>query len=141
MKRGREELEKLIGVTPELFVPPNHHFDEATLEAAAELEYKFFTDQAVIRIKPYKFGDMLVIPEGNMVGKGIRGRAAVYIHYNRISSNFGAYAGIVMPGTISWHELKAEDFDPNVNMMNKKLRYSRKLMSDILKLPRRLLNE
>lgn len=138
MKRGREELEKLMGKTPELFVPPNHYFDETTLAVAEELGYNYFTNQAVIHLKPYKFGDMIVVPEGNLVRDEIEGRAVVYVHTDQIYSNEDTYRN-VLDDINSIKDIKPQFVARDERELNEKLKYRRKRMRDFVKMPRRIL--
>ena len=138
IKRGKGELEKLIGVTPNLFAPPNHHFDESTLEVAHELAYKFFTDQAVIPLRTYQFGNMLVIPEGNLRRNEYIGRDAVYIHTDQINESERLFYDIIKR-TNPVKELKASKISLKKINLNQRKKYRRKAFRDITKFSKRLL--
>lgn len=83
MKEGKGRLEKLYEKEVELYAPPNHQFDDNSLVAAADLRYKFFADKAVIALKSYKFGKMIVVPERDLEDWKFDCDMA-YIHYDEI---------------------------------------------------------
>ena len=141
VKRGREELEILIGATPELFSPPNHYFNETTLEVADALGYKFFSDQAITPLKPYPFGNMLVVPEGNLARKETEGRDAVYVHTDQIfqdAETIVNYREVINKAT-SMRDLMPYRVSEDEIKLNEELKYQRKRMRDITKAPRRFL--
>ncbi len=120
MKIGRERLEKLFGVSPELFVPPNHYFDDTTLEAASELGYKFFADKLVTNFRPYIFSELVVVPEGNLCRE--EGGRMAYIHYDEIDSFSESYDRVikgssslseVIPADVSYASIKLNSFVKN----------------------------
>ena len=138
MKRGRDELEKLIGVTPELCSPPNHYFDRTTLDVAESLGYKYFSNQAVIPLKPHKFGKMLIVPEGNLVRKEIKDRDVVYVHTDQIYAHEEDFNNII-ENIISIKELKYNPVSGEDINLNEKLKYRKKRMRDFIKALRRFL--
>lgn len=89
MERGRDRLEKLMGIRPVMYVPPNHQFDQTTLEVAEDMGYRYFADLALLPVKPYYFGSMLVVPEAP-IRKGMFSFGN-YIHYDEIDRNGANY--------------------------------------------------
>lgn len=129
MERGREQLEKIFGVIPDLYAPPNHYFDETTLEIAAEMGYLFFSDKAMIPLAPYRNTSFTIIPERDLE-KGKFDCKAVYIHYDEIDEvkDLFLYA---TDQAVSLRDLKAHHVPLWKIKLNEKLKYTYKIARDI----------
>jgi len=95
MEKGKETLVKLLGKSPEMYVPPNHQFDFITLKIANEMEYPFFIIKGVKTNEPllYENNDVntLVLPERKISENGY----FHYIHYDEIKNNHEAFENVV----------------------------------------------
>ncbi len=140
MQRGRDILEKLFDKIPEFYAPPNHYCDRTTLEIANVIGYKFCADKAMIELKPYKFGNMLVVPEGNLEKGQIWGRAAIYIHYDRIDRSRENYNKILY-NIISMDELEPDRVSYSKKKLNSIIKYSSKIARDIRRTARILVGK
>lgn len=136
METGRQRLIDLIGVSPQLYVPPNHLFNHNTLEAASEMGYKFFAVKAVIPLQPYRFGNLIVIPERDLT-KGQLNGAAAYIHYDEIDANKDHYREAVRRAS-PLDKVRPEFVNPDKIFLNNSLVLGWKVMRDVIKLPKRL---
>jgi len=90
MERGKRVIEKVLGSTPVLYVPPNHQFDKHSKIAAEKLGFKFFSVKKILDIKPYKEKKLIILPEGDLGEADI-----VYIHYDEIAKDFDKYLEII----------------------------------------------
>lgn len=158
MEKGRETLVKLLGKSPEMYVPPNHLFDFITLKIANEMRYPFFIIKGVKTDEPllYENDDIntLVLPERKISEKGY----FHYIHYDEIKKNPEDFEKVVRNARsfhnigidFSMHEKYfGEFYDPNLKQLNKDLKIIRKnstatiirkLLRDIKNLPTKILN-
>ena len=147
MEEGRNRLEKLFGVNPELFVPPNHYFDETTLEAALELGYRFFADKAVSNFTPYSFGrynfgeykKLIVVPEGNLCEGGFSGSAA-HIHYDEIDSFSDNYDWAIKEAS-SLLDVKPLDVSYISIKFNNLRKYARKRARDMVRATEKIIGK
>ena len=83
MKEGRTLIEDKIGVSPVIYVAPNHQFDEFSLDATRELGYRYFAERAVLEIKSYSDDGQRILPERKVNESG----QIFYIHYDEIKIN------------------------------------------------------
>lgn len=81
MEEGNKTLISILGIKPELYVPPNHVYTSATLLAANAMGFRFFAEMGQINREPYKNGKMIMLPE---VELGRRGRV-YYVHYDELT--------------------------------------------------------
>jgi len=130
MLKGRQILEDLLDITPILYVPPNHHFDETTLKVANSIGYNYFANLNILDIKPHKYKNLTIIPQTNLE-KNIQGNA-FYIHYDKINQYQYNYSSILPNAT------KITDINPkNVPQyqidLNNVLKYSKKIERDVKK--------
>jgi len=135
MKRGRERLEKLIGITPIVYCPPNHQFNRDTLEVAERTGYHFFTDRAMISLKPYNLGSMIIVPEADLDRKRLK-TSMVYIHYDeieRIGNRYGEAVRDSEPLVINPRRVSKSRIT-----LNRALKTGYKIARDLIKLPKRL---
>jgi len=95
MRKGKKELEELFENEVSVFVPPNHYFDQNTLEAARQVGYGYFMNKAMIPVQPYNHGEMIVVPEGDLQRDHTNGRKAVYIHYDEIDKSREQYEAVI----------------------------------------------
>jgi len=136
MLKGKEKLENLFSKDVELYAPPNHQFDETTLEAAVNLGYKFFADKAMIFLKPYKFSNMLVVPERDLED-GKFDCASVYIHYDEIDGVRDNY-NKALENAASFKDLQPENAGEYKIKLNEVMKYSYKFLRDGRKVYKKL---
>jgi peptidoglycan/xylan/chitin deacetylase (PgdA/CDA1 family) len=136
MEAGRAKLAALLGVSPQLYVPPNHLFNHDTLEVASEMRYWFFAVKSIVRLPPYRFGNLVVVPEGDLT-RGQLGRAATYIHYDEIDSHRANYEEAVRKAT-SLNDIGARYVGPDMIGLNNSLVLVWKIVRDAIKLPKKL---
>jgi len=128
MTKGKNRLEEIFEKEVELYVPPNHQFDKTTLEVAADMGYKLFADKAMISLKSYKFGNMLIVPERDLED-GKFDCDAVYIHYDEIDivrDNYDEVVGNVIP----LRYLNSKEVSKYSIKVNDILKYSYKFLRD-----------
>jgi hypothetical protein len=80
IKTGKNILEEKFNVSPVLYVPPNHQFDQNTKMAAKKLGFKYFALQGILNICPYSEGGLVVLPERKFGKNG----KIFYIHYDHV---------------------------------------------------------
>jgi len=134
MKKGREQLEKLTGQIPSVYVPPNHYFNQDTLEVAEQMGFKFFMDRALISLQPYSHKNMIVVPEADLTRKTPE-VSAHYIHYDEIDSYLTNYVQTLVnaePVT----NIKSSPPQKNKQKLNRFLVTSAKIARDFLKAPK-----
>ena len=81
MCMGIDAVLKAVGKVPDAYAPPNHIFNSATLSVANELGYKFFMDQANIKLAAYRHGRLVVVPENEVFEPN---SDHYYVHYDHI---------------------------------------------------------
>ena len=133
IEAGSDKLLKVFGKRPEVLVPPNHMFDLTTVNLAAARNYSFFTDQAVLKIGPYKSesGKMIVVPEGNLARGELAGRRAVYIHYDQIMDNPNNFE-LVLKDNVSMESLVPKEVSNLRIHQNDFFKYARKAARDAM---------
>jgi len=71
IKRGKELLEKELGITPKIYCPPNHLYNSDTLKAAQKLGFNFFMARngfdyffkGKVDLPAYREDGLIIIPE------------------------------------------------------------------------------
>ncbi|MBS3080010.1 DUF2334 domain-containing protein [Candidatus Pacearchaeota archaeon] len=91
MSEGKRVIEEVLGVSPILYVPPNHQFDENTLKVCEKLDFQYFVIRNKLNIKPYKYGKLIVLPENDLDEKG----EVIYIHYDEMKDDFERYIDLI----------------------------------------------
>jgi hypothetical protein len=134
-QEGRETLMQFFKNPPKLYVPPNHLYDEKTLEIALEMGYKFFAERGLIQKQPYKFrnSEMIVLPEVKLGNKGI----VYYVHYDKIKEKKQFYDEVARTACdFSWIEPQ-EVCEKAIYRNMKKVRRA-KIERDIFKMPEKI---
>jgi hypothetical protein len=132
MSEGRDQLYDLFGVKPNVYVPPNHYWNANTIIAAEELGYDYLTTLALIRARPCKIGNIIVVPESRY---DFQRTDVIYLH------------GTELPSKISeLLSLNAKSLDDlgviekrSMLRVNEILKNMWKVTRDLVKLPRTLL--
>jgi peptidoglycan/xylan/chitin deacetylase (PgdA/CDA1 family) len=83
MRDGKELLANLLEREPELYVPPNHLYDENTIKIADKLNYGFFADNGIVMHEPYKRFGLIILPESESPKRRI-----IYLHNDSLPKNF-----------------------------------------------------
>jgi len=91
MKQGKKIIEEVLGVSPKLYVPPNHMFDNNTIIAAKKLGFQYLADKAMIKLYPYTSRGLIILPETKLSQKG----EFVYTHYDKITNNLNQYLNFI----------------------------------------------
>ncbi len=91
MSEGRKIIENTLGISPRIYVPPNHQYDKNSMIAAQKLGFDFFAVRRLIEIFPYREGNLIVLPECKLGETG----EIVYAHYDETADEFGRYLEIV----------------------------------------------
>lgn len=91
MSEGKGVIEKALGVSPALYAPPNHQYDENSMIAAGNLGFDFFAVRRLIEISPYRKRGMIILPESKLR----EGGEIIYTHYDEISDKLGEYLEVV----------------------------------------------
>lgn len=94
MKEGKRIIEKILGVSPILYVPPNHQFDKNSKIAAAKLGFEFFAIRKVLNVKPYKEGNLIILPEKEELKEVEKGEI-IHAHYDQMAKDFDKYLNIL----------------------------------------------
>ncbi len=162
MRDGNETLFRLLGKRAEMYVPPNHLFNQNTLDAACEEKYPFLIMRGLTIIDPllyqrtiYDDNDILVVPETKFRNLG----SFKYVHYDGIKNNelefeeavgnAGSFKDIRKNFDIQKHYIDTK-FGPKPDPItlekhfliiehNRKATNKRKILRDIKNLPRRIL--
>jgi hypothetical protein len=138
MEAGRARLEKLTGVKATWYVAPNHQFDATTLRVANIMGYGFFADKAAIALLPYKFGNLIVVPEGDL-RKGDFRSSAVYIHLDEMDAH-SVYSAEALRRAMPVAELCVRNVSAFRKHFNSVLKYGPKVARDIGKLSKQLIH-
>jgi hypothetical protein len=121
MSKGKRIIEDKIGVSPRLYCPPNHMYDNHTKIAATKLNFEYLTDQGILNIFPYKDKDLVILPERKLGKNG----EIFYVHYDQMQTQLNLCLNIIK--NTSNVEIK----DPNIkNYVNQKLKFLRKRYRD-----------
>jgi len=91
MFEGKRVIEEVLGVSPILYVPPNHQYDKNSIIAAQKLGFDFFAVRRLIELSPYKKGSLIVLPESRLGETG----EIVYAHYDETANDFEKYLEVV----------------------------------------------
>jgi hypothetical protein len=84
MEIGREIIEGVIKVSPELYVSPNHQHDFNTKLAAEYLEYRYFGVKGLLTASPYTDGKLMILPQRKVT----QGGEMFYVHYDETAKRF-----------------------------------------------------
>lgn len=91
MFEGKRLIEEILGISPVLYVPPNHQYDKNSIIAAQKLGFDFFAVRKLLEISPYKKGSLVVLPESRLGETG----EIMYTHYDEMINEFEKYLEIV----------------------------------------------
>lgn len=91
MERGKKVIEESLGVSPFLYVPPNHQYNENTQQAIKELNFRYMVIRNKLGIYPFRKNGLIILPENDLDENG----EIVYIHYDEMGDNFDAYLDII----------------------------------------------
>ena len=91
ISKGKKVIEDVLGVSPILYVPPNHQYDKNSVIVAQKLGFDFFAVRRLIEISPYRKGNLIVLPESKLGETG----EVVYAHYDETENEFEKYLEIV----------------------------------------------
>ncbi|MFH1802775.1 MAG: hypothetical protein ABH864_05010 [archaeon] len=133
MTEGRDRLSEFMDVEPKVYCPPNHLWDNTTLHVADEMGYTHVTDKAMIPLAPYRFGGLIVVPEGDM-RKGDFMNAAAYIHYDELDSHREFYRQ-AMQGSISLADITPERVSQKLIDRNRRMKHMHKIARDLVRMP------
>ena len=89
IRTGRKIIEDKLGVSPYVYVPPNHQFDNNTLIAVKKAGYNYFAERAILDFAPYYDADssLIILPESDIESK----TALVYTHYDQMKGRGEEY--------------------------------------------------
>ncbi len=96
MKKGKEVIEDKLKVSPLIYCPPNHMFDNNTKTAAEELGYEFFAVKGILSLAPYREGKLKILPERKVWQNG----DVFYTHYDQMNEEFCKYLRIIESSTL-----------------------------------------
>jgi len=91
MFEGKRIIEEVLGISPILYVPPNHQYDKNSIIAAQRLGFDFFAVRRLMDIFPYKKGSLIVLPESRLGETG----EIMYAHYDETANDFEKYLEVV----------------------------------------------
>ncbi len=91
MFEGKRLIEDVLGVSPVLYVPPNHQYDKNSIIAAQKLGFDFFATRRLMELSPYKKGSLIVLPESRLGQTG----EIIYTHYDETANEFERYLEVV----------------------------------------------
>ena len=91
MQKGKRAIENILEVSPQVYCPPNHQYDENTKKAAEELRYKYFATRGILTLPVYREGKLVVLPERDLGQKG----KIFYTHYDQMRENLGDYLELI----------------------------------------------
>ncbi len=91
MKEGKTTIENVVGVSPVVYSPPNHQYDENTGFSAVELKYDYLTTKGIINLSPYKEDGLKILPERKLGQSG----EVFYAHYDKMKDNLGKYTNMI----------------------------------------------
>ncbi len=135
MKKGKESLMKVFSYSPEMYVPPNHQFDEITLYVAEMMGYKYFAERGLVHSHINNYKNMIVVPETKFSEKAGNDNAK-YVYYDKIekTSRFWEFVkdAQMFSKNLPFHRKILRD-------VNQKATCNRKFLRDIIKLPSRLI--
>lgn len=106
MQEGKETILRYLDISPELYVPPNHLFDETTLQVAEFLGYEYFAERGIVDPRCYARGRMKIMPEFKLGSPGSWYGNVLYTHYDKISQE--QLSGI-QNQVISFNELNVSE--------------------------------
>lgn len=92
---GKKIMQEILEISLKLYVPPNHQFDENTLNAVEGLDFKYFVIRNKIGLKPYREGKLIVLPENDLGEDG----DIIYVHYDEMKNDIYKYTDIIKNST------------------------------------------
>ena len=129
MARGKEIIEDKVGISPIMYVPPNHQYDKNTKIAAEHSGFEYFATKGLINIPPYteviEDGKLKVLPERKLGQEG----EIFYTHYDKMKDNFDKYLEIINSSdslSMIWFQEKPIVHAP----LNEKLIFMSKIVRD-----------
>jgi len=125
MSLGKETIQEKLGITPTLYVPPNHQFNQDTITIAQLMEYKYFGTQAILNFEPYQEGEMRILPERKIRKHG----QVFYTHYDQIPSSFNGDK----PMSTSLDKISYLPKKSVLALINQKILISKKRLRDFKK--------
>jgi len=138
MLKGRQTLVMLFGKYPEMYVPPNHLFDSATLVIAERMDYSFFAERGIKNTEPYLYKRMIILPETKLDETG----DIKYVHYDEIGRNKKAFEEVVKKACgFSINEIKIKWVVNDLIEANRRAVIRKKKLRDLIKFPKRILEK
>ena len=128
MQRGKKVIENILEVSPRVYVAPNHQGDKNTKKAAEELDYRHLAIKNLLKLSPYREGNLIILPEGD-IGNG----EIVYTHYDQMSEDFNKYLDVVRDSK-SLDDLKISKNPKFKAKLNDSLINGRKRVRDLIKI-------
>ncbi|MEW6062807.1 MAG: hypothetical protein AB1571_00340 [Nanoarchaeota archaeon] len=128
MKKGKDLLKKAFKKEPEFYVPPNHYFDISSIEIAAKLGYKWFSDNAMIPLKPYSNSRIIIVPESY---PNVKGSNFLYIHNDQVERFKKELGKIMGLGFKSYCNIKPIAKNKELIAESRKLKVIRKIARDL----------
>jgi len=126
MQEGKKIIEERLGVSPKLYVPPNHMFDDNTLIAAKKLGFEYFADRAMMNLPPYNLKRLIILPEIKLGQVG----EIVYAHYDDITNNFEDYLKLIRSSNYSG-KIIPRKIAPSKILKNRRLKLDVKKKRDL----------
>ena len=128
MSDGKRQLTKAFGLAPQLYVPPNHLYDDCSVQIAAELDFRFLADQDCLGLPPHHRRGVIVVPETKL-GRG-RG-SVVYVHYHEIGPCEPHWNALLGRGLDQWPRLVPQRVHPARRALNREAKLGLKRVRDI----------
>lgn len=128
MNKGKKVIENIIGLSPIVYSPPNHQFDDNSIEAAAKLRYGYFTERGIVSISPYRENGITILPQRKIGQTG----EIFYTHYDQIPKNKKAFDKIIK-NSVALDELTIDNKSPIVSFINRQFVFLKKRLRDFMK--------
>jgi hypothetical protein len=138
MLRGKGIIEHLAGTSPVFFAPSNHLYNHDTLDAAAELGYKYFGDRAMIPIHSYRIGSLIVVPEATLEKGALVDAQSHYIHYDRIEQAQAAFNLALTQATPLADIQPSSEIPFGLIERNRRRKLFSKFVRDLVKAPKNI---
>ncbi len=122
MSEGKRIIKEFFGVSPILYVPPNHQYDKNSIIAAQKSGFDFFAVRKLIEISPYREKNLIVLPESKLGEKG----EIIYTHYDETVNEFEKYLEIVKQSSSLYDINPAKQSKSDIQENYKKMLFTKK---------------
>jgi hypothetical protein len=91
IEKGKNTIEEVLGISPTIYVAPNHQSNNDTKIITERLGYKYFTERGMLNLPAYEENGLIILPERTLGQSG----EVFYAHYDLMKDNFESYLDLI----------------------------------------------